>query len=63
MDENEKKRGKVYIETLNHFRCFFCKKWWSIGDPDAAEKKVNGWYCPWCGKYQECDEEKPQKSK
>ena len=35
------------LEVLNHFKCIFCKKWWSIGDAPLRRKKF---YCPWCGK-------------
>jgi len=45
----KEQEGEEYVEHLHHFRCYFCRKWWSIGD---APKK-NEWYCPWCGKYQE----------
>lgn len=38
------------IENLHHFRCVFCKKWWTIGDaPESREL----FYCPWCGKENE----------
>jgi len=37
------------IETLYHFSCEKCKKWWSIGDPFWASYKTMT--CPHCGKY------------
>lgn len=33
------------IETLYHFKCTQCQRWWSIGD----WKKVNTLICPHCG--------------
>ena len=36
------------IETLYHFSCEKCKKWWSIGDPFWASYKTMT--CPHCGK-------------
>ncbi len=33
------------VEILNHFRCGFCNKWWSIADAPIKNK----WFCPWCG--------------
>ena len=39
--------GERSIESLSHFWCVSCKKWWSIGDAPLAKKD---WYCPWCGK-------------
>ncbi|MEX2405664.1 MAG: hypothetical protein WD579_03625 [Candidatus Paceibacterota bacterium] len=42
-----KKNGTYSQETLTHFRCGKCDKWWSIGDAKNVEKKE--WYCPWCG--------------
>ena len=32
-------------ETLVHFQCPACNKWWSIGDADPTRR----YYCPWCG--------------
>lgn len=32
-------------ETLVHFQCPACNKWWSIGDADLTRL----YYCPWCG--------------
>lgn len=43
-------QGTYSIETLFHFKCGSCLKWWSIGDP-----KKTGWntkkalFCPLCG--------------
>jgi len=48
-ETREEKIGECFIENLHHFKCYFCKKWWSIGDAPSK----HGWYCPWCGKYQE----------
>lgn len=41
------KENKISKETLYHFSCKECHKWWSIGD--APEDKKD-WFCPWCGK-------------
>ncbi len=38
--------GSFSIETLTHFNCPHCTKWWSIGDPDVEK---TAWFCPWCG--------------
>ena len=35
------------IETLYHFSCEKCKKWWSIGDPFWSSYKTMT--CPHCG--------------
>jgi len=42
--------GTKYQETLAHFNCYKCQKWWAISD-GPKEKKV--WYCPWCGTQQQ----------
>ena len=34
-----------YTETLRHYICAKCKKWWSVSD-----KKQKMAYCPHCGK-------------
>lgn len=34
------------VESLAHFHCAHCGKWWSIGD---APQKKTLWHCPWCG--------------
>lgn len=44
-DENELP-GHCSVETLVHFNCPACQKWWSIGDPDRDKTR---WFCPWCG--------------
>lgn len=49
---HENLRGTVSVEHLHHFRCGDCDKWWSIGDPKIAKKKILEWFCPWCGKKQ-----------
>lgn len=46
--------GKVAIESLYHFNCGICKKWWTIGD--AHLNTSNLWYCPWCGTKQLLEE-------
>ncbi|MCB0277468.1 MAG: hypothetical protein KDI06_21825 [Calditrichaeota bacterium] len=46
--------GKKSEELLTHFNCEKCRKWWSIGD---APRDRESWYCPWCGHYQEVEEE------
>jgi len=35
------------IETLYHFNCGVCSKWWSIGDFKMPEDKII--ICPHCG--------------
>lgn len=40
------KPGARSIESLSHFWCKSCKKWWSIGD---APLDKHDWFCPWCG--------------
>jgi hypothetical protein len=35
---------KLSVETLYHYSCPSCKKWWSIGDI-----KLDKAYCPHCG--------------
>ncbi|PTY07917.1 hypothetical protein DB347_06735 [Opitutaceae bacterium EW11] len=42
----ERVTGLRSVETLVHFQCGDCRKWWSIGDAPAR----NVWYCPWCGR-------------
>lgn len=52
----------VSKEILYHFKCIFCKKWWTIGDAHVGGDGSSGsavnavqnqvWYCPWCGKKQ-----------
>ena len=37
----------ISIETLVHFQCIKCNKWWSIGDAPILQKY--NWFCPWCG--------------
>jgi len=41
--------GKIFSESLSHFSCGYCRKWWAIGD--MSQKKTK-WHCPWCGKLQ-----------
>jgi phage FluMu protein Com len=36
---------KLSIETLHHFSCHKCKKWWSIAD----WQPVKTIFCPHCG--------------
>jgi hypothetical protein len=38
--------GGRSLESLSHFWCASCKKWWSIGDAPLSKKE---WFCPWCG--------------
>ena len=38
----------VSRETLYHFRCERCNKWWTIADADTNK---TDWYCPWCGEH------------
>jgi PHP family Zn ribbon phosphoesterase len=38
---------KYYGETIIHFICDKCNKWWSISDAPIDEKY--DWFCPWCG--------------
>lgn len=45
-DPDSRPREVTYsVESLTHFRCQVCTKWWSIGDPP----KRDFWFCPWCG--------------
>lgn len=46
-------RLTISVETLSHFQCPYCQKWWSIGD--APRRAV--WYCPWCGMQSEAADE------
>lgn len=39
-------KAKISKETLTHFNCSSCKKWWSIGDFPKTKKTI---FCPWCG--------------
>lgn len=41
------KISKKSIESLHHFQCFHCERWWTIGD---APNDKDYFYCPWCGK-------------
>lgn len=41
------KISKKSTELLTHFNCYYCKKWWSVGD---APKNKKIWYCAWCAK-------------
>ncbi len=43
-------RNKRSAETIAHFACAKCRKWWTIGDA-PTQKKI--WHCPWCGTEQE----------
>jgi phage FluMu protein Com len=36
---------KYNIEKLYHFRCYYCNKWWTIGDCTQFIDIS----CPWCG--------------
>jgi hypothetical protein len=38
--------GGRSLESLSHFWCGSCKKWWSVGDAPTKRKE---WYCTWCG--------------
>jgi hypothetical protein len=45
--------GKVItysVETLYHFRCGMCARWWTIGD---WARDINHMNCPHCGERQE----------
>jgi hypothetical protein len=47
-------KHKYSIETLWHFNCSCCGKWWSIGDYQLCEKsKIT---CPHCGTEAEYEE-------
>jgi rRNA maturation endonuclease Nob1 len=39
------KSHQVSQETIYHFSCHNCNKWWSIGDWDKTDKII----CPHCG--------------
>jgi hypothetical protein len=42
-------RHKYSIETLYHFQCGHCKKWWTIGDWTPVDILI----CPNCGQVSE----------
>jgi len=42
-------RGVRSVEKLNHFRCVYCDKWWSVADADTRKEN---WFCTWCGEKQ-----------
>lgn len=46
MEEYSKDAVTLSKETLYHFRCKECDRWWSIADPPEEPKEL---YCPWCG--------------
>jgi len=50
MPEAKSNKGKRSVETLHHFMCSSCNKWWSIGDAPESKKD---WFCPWCGEKNE----------
>lgn len=52
---NNKKTATRSVESLNHFRCQECDKWWSVGD---APVEKEDWYCPWCGAKQKMEVER-----
>lgn len=37
------------IEILYHFKCSFCKQWWTIGDYNKQHTGEDWIYCPNCG--------------
>ena len=37
-------------ETIHHYQCRTCEKWWSIGAPPTPPKQQ---FCPWCGVMQD----------
>jgi rRNA maturation endonuclease Nob1 len=39
-------KAKKSVESLTHFICAKCRKWWTIGD---APPEKDSWFCPWCG--------------
>lgn len=47
-------------ETLWHFSCGECKKWWSIGDHQISNVRKHGetMTCPHCGVKQEVVEQR-----
>lgn len=49
------------VETLYHFSCGECKKWWSIGDHQMNIGKALT--CPHCGKQQALTEAEPWEPK
>lgn len=48
---NRKKNKEPLIseETITHFRCSVCLKWWSIANIPDKYKIKSDWICPWCG--------------
>jgi hypothetical protein len=53
--QNTVAKGGYSKETLYHFSCHACGKWFSIGDYDPGGSVVKG-YCPHCGMLQQFDE-------
>lgn len=51
------KAHKYSIETLYHFRCTDCDKWWSIGDFKPCKHLI----CPHCGRVGRLEEIKDDK--
>lgn len=46
----------VSKESLHHFNCGDCGKWWTIGDIAGGTGGIdvqNQWFCPWCGEKKE----------
>ena len=52
-------------ETLWHFNCGHCKKWWSIGDHQISGVRVHGetLTCPHCGTVGQLEPVKEQQVK
>ena len=53
--QNTVGKGGYSKETLYHFSCHTCKKWFSVGDYEPGGSVVKG-YCFHCGTFQRFDE-------
>ena len=42
--------GRYSMESLYHFSCGACRKWWSVGDAIKVESTLH--HCPHCGAQQ-----------
>lgn len=52
MNKDTNIKGTRSEETLSHFQCGQCEKWWAIGDAPTTK---DTWFCPWCGQEQEIE--------
>ena len=49
------KKAEFFNESIRHFTCGKCGKWFAIGD--APHARAN-WHCPWCGVEQVFEEDR-----